>query len=175
MRREYSVEGNLRPSLHSVISNPNRRSVSVRVNNSKISRLPAVGEHVPAKSCRPRLSQHDRRQNYLNEPEEHNEAGDPRVVAVTLAHDVSRLTDISDLMSLIGRILHVSERAWVRVPPRMCLASKNPTGGPNCDAQHDAADILTDISPAFLSSLRPRSQATHAGQPVGTVSAQIRH
>src|SRR5438132_750409 len=28
-------------------------------------------------------------------------------------------------------------------------ASKHPSGGPDCAAQHDAPDILTDTSPAF--------------------------
>lgn len=40
---------------------------------------------------------------------------------------------------MIGRMLHQPERAWVRIP-RMDLVSKNPTGGPNCDARHDATD-----------------------------------
>jgi hypothetical protein len=48
---------------------------------------------------------------------------------------------------LIGRILHEPERAWVRIPPRKDLVSKNLTGGPDCDARHDAIDILTATSP----------------------------
>jgi hypothetical protein len=55
----------------------------------------------------------------------------------------------------------------------MGLASKHFPVAPNCDARHDAPDILTDKSPAFrplfAHGLRPR-----AGQPVGTGSAQIR-
>jgi hypothetical protein len=60
-----------------------------------------------------------------------------------------RLADIFDLTPLIGRILHQPERARIRIPSRMDLASKNPLGDPNCNARHDATDILTDTSPAF--------------------------
>ena len=69
---------------------------------------------------------------------------------------------------LIGRILHQPERAWVRIPPRMDLASKNPPGGPNCDARHDATDILTDTSPAFrplfAHGLRQRSPVNRSAR-----------
>jgi hypothetical protein len=34
----------------------------------------------------------------------------------------------------------------------MGLASKSPPVGPNCDAQHDAPDILTDTSPPSVLS-----------------------
>jgi hypothetical protein len=56
----------------------------------------------------------------------------------------------------------------------MDLASKNPTGGPNCDARHDATDIASGHFARLPSSLRPWSPATHGGQPVGAGSAQIR-
>ena len=56
----------------------------------------------------------------------------------------------------------------------MDLASKNPPGGPNCDARHDAPDILTDTSPAFRPLFAHGLRQTLARQPVGTGSAQIR-
>ena len=59
------------------------------------------------------------------------------------------LADISDLTSLDRSHPTPTRARSVRIPPRMDLASKNPPGGPNCDARHDATDILTDTSPAF--------------------------
>jgi hypothetical protein len=49
----------------------------------------------------------------------------------------------------------------------MDLASKTPTGGPNCDARHDASDILTDTSPASrLSALTNGLMSLALCQPV---------
>ena len=45
----------------------------------------------------------------------------------------------------------------------MDLASKNPTGGPNCDARHDATDIPYGHFARLPSSLRPRSQQRTEG------------
>src|SRR6267378_3383504 len=71
------------------------------------------------------------------------------------------LTEISDLTTIDWPILHEPARGRVRIPPCMDLASKNPPGGRNCDARHDAPGILTDTSPAFrplfAHSLRQRS------------------
>ena len=47
-------------------------------------------------------------------------------------------TDISDLTPVDQSHPTPTMGARVRMPPRMDLASKNPTGGPNCDARHDA-------------------------------------
>ena len=59
------------------------------------------------------------------------------------------LADISDLMSFDRSHFTPTRARLGQDPARMDLASKNPTGGPNCDARHDATDILTDTSPAF--------------------------
>jgi hypothetical protein len=46
----------------------------------------------------------------------------------------------------------------------MDLASKNPTGGQNCDARHDATDILTDTSPVFRHSSNSRTRTKPASE-----------
>jgi hypothetical protein len=56
----------------------------------------------------------------------------------------------------------------------MRLASKNPPVGPNCDARHDAPDILTDTSPAFPPLFAHGLWQRSPVNQVGTGSAQIR-
>jgi hypothetical protein len=71
---------------------------------------------------------------------------------------------------------------WHQDSPRMDLASKNPTDGPNCDARHDATDILTDTSPAFrplfTHGLRPcegRVGAERHPQPTRLLAVDLGH
>src|SRR5258708_19843260 len=69
--------------------------------------------------------------------------------------------DISDLTTVDRSHPTPTRARSVTIPPRMGLASKNPPGGANCDARHNAPSILTDTSPAFrplfAHSLRQRS------------------
>jgi hypothetical protein len=68
-------------------------------------------------------------------------------------------------------MLYQTERVPVRIHPRIDLASKHPSGGPNCEARHDASDILTDTcppsvlsSPAASGNARP-SAGWHGQRP----------
>jgi hypothetical protein len=130
MRRQYCVEGNFRPIRYRVVSNSNPRSLSVRVDDREISPRPSLGEHVPAKTCRPRLAQHDRRHQDLNEPEESDEAGGPGGVAVSSPHDVSRRRLRSSECQMAFDVACVTHREWIerRLAPqkRVCHKSRIP-------------------------------------------------
>ena len=92
----------------------------------------------------------------------------------TLVLSRSASPDISDLTTL-DRSHPTSTRARLGQHSSPYVSRlKNPAGGPNCGARHDATDILTDTSPAFRPHLRVQPPVTHARQPVGTGSAQIR-